>query len=886
MFQFNVCGAESAVLASADFSNGTTNNLKYWGGTSAGGGIVLNSDTPDIRIDVTEGLLNSNFANVYIAVEYAGNVNGGWFGIRYGQNKYSETLYVTENDGVKIFRISDIMGDNECGTYDFAITAMMNEPGNKAPSCDVFVENISIYTDGTKAPVAISSIPVATGNIFYNDETANFEIIYTNRANEIVVCDINYYIYWEDGEGGRTLEETFKEKEASFGADSSVTKKLKYNPKKYGVYSLVVELTGYGNYQVYEIPFSRVKRNAELNYRMGISSHLTSYDDIDKTTDLLVNAGFGNIRDDFHWRAYEQWSPRNQLSERMKGVLTTCDKKGLKLLPIFLLHPSTYFDSNVSLGMDTDEYYNGFGEFVTRILSEPLMSNVGKVEIWNEPDLATYVNGEYTAKRENYPARAAMYGKMVKSAYKAAKAVRPDVKVGIGSFGPDFAMTPFRGYVDGIFDEFDGVQYFDAITLHPYISGSNNSPEKRAINKEIQYYHDLLTGKEIGTVTGNTYSFEDVPFWHTEMGYNTSTLSNPAVKNELMQGAMAIRQCAMMAADYPEDIMYIYKLSNKTNIENDVYDAYGLLRSEKYKVPYSAKASYVQYAWYNYLTANFKNCSRIYEDDECYVYKYECADRDVYMLYTSNNEEEKQIDYTFDSDVVFYDILGNEFSEADVIQDGKLVLTDVPIYAVSDGNLQVSEPTVSFDYNSGKFIISGITENSGDRVSLTVKNGEDIIYLDQMMVEDKAYKFSFSADGKFDGKLCFEIGITEMDKKVMNKNFELFIPQMFVYNSAGNLIGNKDTIPDGKVTVEIKVQNYIEKNYEGVAVFALQRDGKLEMVKMVDVTPDNSAVQNKFLYITDSDLRNGDKIKVFFWNKKTLSPFTMSFSCENTKQNM
>ena len=44
MFQFNVCGAESAVLASADFSNGTTNNLKYWGGTSAGGGIVLNSD--------------------------------------------------------------------------------------------------------------------------------------------------------------------------------------------------------------------------------------------------------------------------------------------------------------------------------------------------------------------------------------------------------------------------------------------------------------------------------------------------------------------------------------------------------------------------------------------------------------------------------------------------------------------------------------------------------------------------------------------------------------------------------------------------------------------------------------------------------------------------
>ena len=347
-----------------------------------------------------------------------------------------------------------------------------------------------------------------------------------------------------------------------------------------------------------------------------------------------------------------------------------------------------------------------------------------------------------------------------------------------------------------------------------------------------------------------------------------------------MQGAVTIRQCAMTSADYPDDIMYIYKLADRTNVENDASNTYGILHGENYKVPYAAKASYVQYAWYNYLTANFNECSKTYDDD-CYVYKYECADKDAYMLYTSNVEEEKQIEYTFDTNVVFYDIFGNELAETDVMQNGKYVLTDVPIYAVSTENAQASEPMVSFDYNSGKFIVSGYTTNRGDMVSLTVKNSEEIIYLNQMPAEvNKYYKFSFSADERFEGELCFEFGITGEDKQIVNKTFELFIPQVAVYNSDGALIKGEDTITDGKVTVAIKVQNYISKNYSGVAICMLQRNGKLESVKEADLTSDASTVQNKFLHITDFDLQRGDRIRVFFWDKKSLNPFTTSFSCE------
>lgn len=684
---------------------------------------VVTPSNGTINIDVDGDFKpdTANRQNIIITITYL-DYGYGWFYL-----KYSGIGGVTETESVCLentcleksytFTLHDMYFENSMDGYDIQVRtttrttdhiryASNDRTYSKYP---VYIRGISGGTDGTAAPVAVTVASENTGNIFYDDSPAVFDISYCNMTETGRTVDVEYRVcgYSFDAEQ-RAAELSSRTVSYTLDGGENINEKFTYLPDKYGLYSLEIVISGNGISDYLSVPFSKCAGNTVQNYGMGTSAHFTRYGNADEGLSLLKKAGMGLVRDDFEWQHYEAVKGVKTLNERQRLLLEAAEKYNVKVLPIITGNNRYYSASGTSSGFVAEETLPEFAEFVKSILSEELFQEVEMIEVWNEPDLVGTVDGTATA---DVSERGRIYERILETAYNAAREVRPDIKVGAFSLSGGITSAGRKAFTDAALDAMDGEQYFDNFTMHPYLSnedpeigsnGRDSADPNTYLAYQINYYRALLGGTSLynhvtqedepvtGALTGNTYHMDDsAPFWHTEFGYSTALegCGTICVGNEYDQAINLLAHYNSIKVNNFEDKVWFYDFADDGLRMNEKEHNFGILHSHEYSVPYAAKYAYLALSFLNKLTAGATGCEEIFSENYSFVTKYTCADREVYLFRsTAGAQTVAASALELGDDITYYDMLGNELPEASVKQGGDYYLNHEPFWAVTDAS--------------------------------------------------------------------------------------------------------------------------------------------------------------------------------------------------------
>lgn len=183
------------------------------------------------------------------------------------------------------------------------------------------------------------------------------------------------------------------------------------------------------------------------------------------------------------------------------------------------------------------------------------------IEIWNEPNLATFWAGGSGSGVRPDPVR---YTQLLEASYRAIKSVDPGMLVVGGALLPKQGPSP-SGDVAGyefarrMFDS-GAAAYMDAISLHPY-PGSGGSPLAVSTIDQIRQVRD-----QFGAQT---------PIWLTETGVTTT---GPSGASDQDQAALLVELCRAVSIEPGVEAVYIHNLIEQTGPDAGFDAGFGLLR--------------------------------------------------------------------------------------------------------------------------------------------------------------------------------------------------------------------------------------------------------------------------------------------------------------------
>ena len=784
----------------ADYSSGITKGAVFQGGTVAGEKLQLISSVKDestgayyvtpsngtLKIDIDVDFEIDRLArqNLLLTINYIDD-DYGWFFVE----------YPTES-GLKTTETVNLLGSGEAKTYSFVIADGLFNTGEYGS--DLWIKTTVEKSSGSYAsskrtysryPVAITSIlGVATedcspfeinvssentGNIFFDNEAAEFEIELENLTQQDVYADVTYGVYRYTMDVDMEAELVTERTESyAAAANGSISEGFSYIPDQYGLYMLKVEVSGNGISQSKEIPFSKSVGNDEVNYTVGTTTHLAIDGDVDKGMELLSKAGMGLVRGDFNWYDYEKGTQGNYaLTDNHTEFLTAAEKYGIKTLAIIGGNNPLY--NGAYRGFVPEDNLTDFQNYIKNLVNEPLFKNVSMIEIMNEPDLlSTIANTTITSSDpENdsraYAEKGAIYAKNIKAAYETIKSERNDINVGIFAISGS-CSTSGKAFADHTLNNLGSGRQYDAASIHPYLSGRDAEPGHAgestkqghdSLAHTINYYRALANGGRItledggntanvkGSATGNIYNFEtNGEVWITEIGGSAARLPNDTMcsGSEYQQAIENISIYSVIKENSLTDKVWFYELADAALIRDGNYADdglriteremnYGMLHSSTYSVPYAAKQVYLAMSAVNRLTAGAQTCEEIYysTQDEpsiwngrkpktyAFVTKYTCPDRTVYMLRCTASEA-ANINLTLGSDYTCYDMFGNIVPESSLKKDGKWNVTQEPYYIVEGKTLNEDGFAPEAKIYAGVNQIRLDSDRVGNSVNITI----------------------------------------------------------------------------------------------------------------------------------------------------------------------
>lgn len=572
-----------------------------------------------------------------------------------------------------------------------------------------------------------------TGNIFFGNEKAEFDIAIENSASEDAEITVKYTVYKYNNE---MKAEKLNENSLTLriGAGESRVETIEPEAGEYALYRLDVSV---GGETLKSADFSRSVKSTNANPTLGVSAHLTTTGDIHSSLMLVNNSGMTNIRDDFRWNEIERTKGDVQLNSRMKSLILNADSYGIDVLPV-LFGSNALYQSTTDNAFVTDAAaVASYGTYLKKLMqTNEFKSYIKNVEILNEPDCA--VIGGYTADDTSEAATAARgkaYAALLKEAYTSIKDVASDVNV--GAFSTCSANSGRSiNFVKSVLGNLDK-KYFDAVTEHPYFGTGYTDEEHGSFGtliKSLEDYHSNFTG-----------TFANDKRWHTEFGSTTADDGGKgfSVENQYEQAVKAIRAYNTIKRYSFDDKLYLYCLSDNGTDLTLPSENYGMLKAYKYDTPYAAKATYLAVANMNNLIGDATNCETIEDGtDGAFVTKYTSDAKTVYMMYCKKNKTmDKSVNY---EGAVYYDLFGNKLEN--FAANGSCQLTEAPVYAVI-GEVASSDAvresfTVSGNVPSGK---------SGRMVTMSIYEGNadfdtakftDMVYFDQQYTtEDGSFEF-------------------------------------------------------------------------------------------------------------------------------------------------
>jgi hypothetical protein len=199
----------------------------------------------------------------------------------------------------------------------------------------------------------------------------------------------------------------------------------------------------------------------------------------DRDLQLVKQAGFDWIKQEFAWREIEGMGPGIFDWTNPDRVMDQIDAYGLKVIARVGVQPEWAGGGYPEIGPPDD--YQDFGDFLTALATR-YKGRIDAYQIWNEPNLA----------REwgNRPPNPAEYAKLLELAYQSIKSVDPGAYVITAGLAPttrwDEVAIPDTYFIQAIYDA-GAAPYFDLLGAHGagYKAPPETDPAEVAANPDL-----------------------------------------------------------------------------------------------------------------------------------------------------------------------------------------------------------------------------------------------------------------------------------------------------------------------------------------------------------------------------------------------------------------
>ncbi len=232
----------------------------------------------------------------------------------------------------------------------------------------------------------------------------------------------------------------------------------------------------------------------------------------------VAAANITNVRDELYWEIVEPTPGNYTFPAAFESYMGALRDQGITPLVELDFENHNYDGGNTPY---TDAGFNAYARYAVAVLRH-YGTQIKAVEVWNE------YNGSF-AKGPATNDRAGTYVKMLKAAYTAIKAERPDVTV----VGASTAGVPLP-YLESLFAA-GALNYLDAVSIHPYRYDS--APE--GIELQVAALQSLMA--KYGS---------SKPIWVTEIGWGTHAPAAPGDLNldETTQAKFLVRALVLLAS--------------------------------------------------------------------------------------------------------------------------------------------------------------------------------------------------------------------------------------------------------------------------------------------------------------------------------------------------
>lgn len=517
------------------------------------------------------------------------------------------------------------------------------------------------------------------GNIFVENEF-EFGITIKNYSNTVTDGKLKYTVLSD----GKAVKSGEKAVSAVMG---NTNVKVGGSVEKYGIYTIVVNLyTGSDDAAATaQSDFSSICKT-EQNPNVGFAQHALALGigSVENAVYFSKLFGCGIIRDDYPMC----------FVEKNDGTVRDTPDNSTKRITDFT--DAVYAD-NIKplaiLGPGPDEFPTNTGENIIWPISESVAENTKALKYWYDYcyNLAKWTKGkcdtfevynEWSIQQRNKPERnatALSYAMVLKTSSEAIRAANPNAK--IVAFCAEKDTNEWLEEVLSVLSEPDKNpgQYFDALSVHPYVYWKNDYPEQEPHSNST----DLAALRRVM----QKYNVGDKEIYATEYG-ETSNRRNGTVLTEEQKAINTIRDLAIngrFAAKH-----YLYTLYSKTYATDAYERGFGFIKhydSQYSDTPCAALPSAVALAAYNkimnsaeYLSDSvLKTCFGA----NVYDYQYKTADGEVCVIW--NVLKTESINIHVDAQrVTVYDMYGNESELTSKLGNYTIEIGNSPVYIRAD----------------------------------------------------------------------------------------------------------------------------------------------------------------------------------------------------------
>ncbi|HAU36709.1 MAG TPA: hypothetical protein DCX07_03200 [Phycisphaerales bacterium] len=367
---------------------------------------------------------------------------------------------------------------------------------------------------------------------------------------------------------------------------------------------------------------------------------------------VLAKAGIKHTRDEVHWDGIER--ARGEFTfDRYDSYLSVLDRLHMPPL-IVLAFGNRLYDAPEGVPMwcaapYTENGFAGYARYAQAVL-EHYGSQIRYVEVWNE------YNGAFA--KDPAAGRPEVYAEMLKHAYRAIKAIRPDVKVlGCSTIG-----IPL-GWLEEVFRR-DGLRHMDGIAIHPY--GYLHPPEAK--EKDLVALRELVLNYNDG---------KEMPVWVTEQGWYTfpaGARGNRRPITEHVQARYLVRGFTLFAAHGVEKSFWYHGCDDKA------FPNIGLVCShEDPRGAFAPKPALAAYATLIRQIARAEFVARDETDAGICSYRFRREGRDVRVMWSLRPIG---VALASDAPLEVTDMMGAAQTVHPVNGHVHLCLSDAPMYVV------------------------------------------------------------------------------------------------------------------------------------------------------------------------------------------------------------